>query len=159
MLNLAVPGAGLIVLRREWLGSALALLFCLFAQIAVAGFLLLPDVIPGPTVAAAAVSALLIWFGAQWLLAKRIRWFAGESLERELDLLRARSAEAAESGDLLAALDLLRAALTLNDEDVLLNRKWAELASLAGRHADADRAWRRVIQLERDRDARRAARR
>ena len=36
-MNLLVPGTGLILLRREWLGLAMAMLFCVCAQVGLWG--------------------------------------------------------------------------------------------------------------------------
>ena len=47
-INAVVPGAGLIVRRREWFGLARSLLFALLAQIAVGGVWLWPAAIPRP---------------------------------------------------------------------------------------------------------------
>ena len=71
-----------------------------------------------------------------------------EQAERELVLLGKRSDEALESNNLSEARDLLRAALTINDEHVSTNVRWAELMTLMGRPEEASRAWRRVLQLD-----------
>ncbi len=159
LLNAIVPGAGLIVLRREWLGLAIALLFCLLSQIAVVGLLLLPAVVPHWLATTAGACAAMCWAWSQLLLLRRARWAAGDSLARELVLLRDRSDDVARTGELDAAIDLIRAALMLDDEDSTLNRTWATLATRAGRPADAVKAWRRVVQLTNDAGVRDEARR
>ena len=65
--NLVVPGAGLIMLRREWLGFCLALLYSLCANFAVTGLLIAPMAWPRWLVAISAVLAGLAWALAQVL--------------------------------------------------------------------------------------------
>lgn len=148
--NLVAPGSGLIVLRREWLGLTLSFLFVLLAQIGVVGLLLWPATIPNRLARVAAVLAAVIWSGSQWLLLRRRRSATGDAAEREIRLLCQRASDALGGGRLAEAGDWLRAALKINDEHLLANRKWAELAARTGRTHEAVGAWRRVLQLERD---------
>lgn len=64
-LNILVPGAGLIVRGRHWLGFALAMLFALAANAAVAGWLVAPMAIPPVYTWVATVLAALTWLLAQ----------------------------------------------------------------------------------------------
>lgn len=157
VVNVFVPGAGLIVLRREWLGFALALLFCILAQIGIVGRWLIPATVPRPMVAAGFVGACAVWLWAQWLMVHRIRTATGATVANELALLGRRSTEAVAGDELAEARDLLLAALTINDEDAQINRQWAELMTLMKRPDEAAAAWRRVLRLQPDGELGRAA--
>lgn len=157
LVNLVVPGAGLIVLRREWLGFALSLLFCVLAEIGLVGWLLVPATMPGWVSGLALAGGGGVWGWSQWLLLRRIRTSCGEAAERELQVLGRRVDEAVAANNLSEARDLLRAALTINDEHVATNVRWAELMMLMDRCGEASNAWRRVLQLDGDAEGRRKA--
>lgn len=149
-LNLIVPGAGLIVLRRDWLGFVMSLLFCVCAQIGLWGRLIVPDSIPRWITAGGFASAGLVWLGAQYLLVARLRLAFAPGIEHEIARLGGEAREAMDLGRLDRAEELLLVALTLNDEDVRLNALWAELMTSLGRIPHARRAWRRVVHLAED---------
>lgn len=159
LINILVPGAGLIALRREWLGLAVALLFWVLAEIGIIGLWLTPATIPARVSVGMLIAAFTVWAGCQWLLIKRIRVATGDAVERELTLLSRRVEEAIAKNSLAEAHDLLRAALMLNDEHLEINRRWADLMTKMARNREAARAWHRVIHLEPDPEKRRAARR
>ena len=159
IINALAPGTGLIILRREWLGFALALLFCVFAQIAILGYLLIPAAVPGYVTAGTAVAAFAVWLWSQWLFFERRRLSTGEAAERELRVLSERCAEAIKANNVAEAHDLLQMALMINDEHLAINKQWASVMEMMGRFDDAARAWRRVLQLEREPAERRAAER
>ncbi len=156
--NAIIPGSGLIILRREWLGLAAAALFGVFGQIALLGLLLLPATIPAWLTTLSFSAAVFVWLGAQWRLAVRIRTATGPEVDRELAFLRQQAAEAVARQAYADATDILRVAMTLNDEDLEANIQWAELMTLTGKFAHAARAWRRVLQLDRTGQHRRRAR-
>ena len=66
-LNVIAPGVALVILRREWLGLTVALLFTLLAQVALWGLLLLPAGIPVEWSVVSGIAAGVVWVGAQWL--------------------------------------------------------------------------------------------
>jgi len=68
LLNLLVPGSGLIAAGRRWLGLSLAALFGLCAHVVVAGFLIAPLAWPRGYTWAAALLAAAAWGTAQYLL-------------------------------------------------------------------------------------------
>lgn len=157
ILNMLVPGTGLIVLRREWLGFALALLYCVFAEVAILGYWLIPAAIPGVVTAGTAVAASAVWLWSQWLFFERRRSSTGEAVERELRMLSDRCADAIRADNVTEAHDLLQMALMINDEHLAINKQWAKVMVIMGRFDDAARAWRRVLQLEREPAERQAA--
>ncbi|NOT02065.1 MAG: hypothetical protein HOP29_15745 [Phycisphaerales bacterium] len=159
ILNLIVPGAGLIVLRREWLGFAVAMLFCVLAQIALLGWLIIPVTIPRWVGIPAGLAAVGVWWWGQWLMALRIGHTMNPEINRELAALAERARGAIRDGRMVEARHLLETALTINDEDVPANACWAELMTEMGSHTEAGRAWRRVLALARDAETRTVARR
>jgi hypothetical protein len=146
-VNLAVPGAGLILLRREWLGFALAMLFCLCAQIALWGLLIVPASIPGWITTAAFAGVGLVWIAAQYSLLVRRRRAFGKGVDREIQRLCQLAEEAVAQAEYERAEELILVALTLNDEDPGVNVLWAQLMTARGRFRQARRAWHRVVQL------------
>ncbi len=158
ILNLLVPGSGLIVLRREWLGLAITVLFVVFAQIGLVGTWLLPESLPDLVTLGGWAAAGLVWAGAQWLLWLRRREVAGHGVATELESLCARSAAAVEARDYAGAHDILMVALTLNDEHPEVIRQWAQLMTLMGRFRQARKAWHRLRRMATGDDDRLAAR-
>ena len=156
-LNLVVPGAGLILLRREWLGLVLALLFCLCAQIGLWGWVIVPASIPGWVTSSALAGAGLVWIAAQYTLAIRARRAFGPGLEREIVHLCRLAEEAIAGAEYDKAEELLLVALMLDDEDSRVNTLWARLMTALGRFHHARRAWNRVVQLSREGPERRQA--
>ena len=67
LINLLIPGSGLILLGREWLGASLAFVFGICGHIALAGWLIAPAAVPRGWIALAVVLASLSWIAAQVL--------------------------------------------------------------------------------------------
>jgi hypothetical protein len=72
LLNLIVPGTGLILARREWLGFLLAVIFGICGNVALAGGFIAPAAIPPWLTGVAAVLTLLAWVVAQVLLRRHL---------------------------------------------------------------------------------------
>ena len=156
-LNLIVPGAGLILLRWEWLGLALAMLFCLCAQIGLWGRWIVPASIPGWVTTSALAGAVLVWVAAQYTLVIRLRDAFGPGVKHDIIRLCRLAEQALADGTYDQAEELLRVALTLNDEDPRVNTLWAQLMTALGKFHHARQAWHRVLQLSRTRAERRHA--
>jgi hypothetical protein len=73
VMNILVPGTGLMLLGKAWLGLALAVAFGATAEVAACGLLLAPASIPEAINAPAVVLAGTAWLAAQLLLIARIR--------------------------------------------------------------------------------------
>lgn len=148
VLNAVAPGVGLVVFRREWLGLAIALLFSLLAQVALWGWWITPATIPVLVSAAAGVAAGVVWAGAQWLACMYARRMPGVSAAQELKRLQSQADQAAAHERFDEARDLLQMALTINDDDVELQVRWARLMSLTGDARAARSAWKTVLKLD-----------
>lgn len=143
------------MLRREWLGCALAVLFAVFAEAAIAGVLLVPGVIPVWIMYLAFAAAGATWLVGQLLLRKQMGVMLDPARKEEIALLRDRAAEAASAGKHTEAVDLVRLALVLDDEDIETNHQWAELMTATGDSRQARKYWQRVKALDREKQYRR----
>lgn len=146
ILNVLVPGAGLVLLGRAWTGLIAALLFAICAELAVCGMMISPAGIPAWITIATGVLAAGTWLLGQGMLRDRIGTLRNPSLPHELATLRHEAAEAITHGDLLEAKGLLRLTmdLDLGATDTLV--MWAQLMTLLGRFREARRAWNRVAR-------------
>ena len=154
-VNVLIPGAGLIILRREWLGSTVALLFGMLAGSGIWGCLITPASVGAWTVGLMLTGAALIWLGGQVLLRRQLAVFNDPSRAREVERLRQQAADSASAGNYTEALSMLRLALSLNDEDLDTLVQQADLLTALGRFREARRAWRQVEWLDRRRHYRR----
>lgn len=146
LLNLVLPGAGLIVRRREWLGVVLALVFGICGNVALAGLLIAPDAIPSWTPWLAVSICVLTWFASQgllWLQCRRLTDCA-----RGIESLLSATRAALDQGDIDAALNSLESAVSLDEEHVEVNVLWARLCERQGRSSEARRWWNRVVELD-----------
>ncbi len=144
VMNMLVPGAGLILLGRAWTGLTTAVLFAICAELALCGVLISPAGIPAWLTVAAGALAGATWLLGQWMLRDRLGVLRNPSLPRELETLRQDALRAIERGDLMEAQGLLRLALDLDPDAVETLVVWAELMTLLGRFRESRRAWRRV---------------
>ena len=76
-LNILIPGAGLIVRCREWLGFSLSLIFAMCGNVAIAGWLIAPHALPSWLTWLAAALTMLAW-----LLAQLLFWKQGQAMAR-----------------------------------------------------------------------------
>jgi len=137
----------MILLRREWLGVALALLFVLVAQFAIVGTWIVPRDLPAGWALFAWIITGLVWLVAQWLTWRRARVVTSPVLSKELMQLRAQAESAIERNEYSEARGILLAAATLNDEDAETHALWARMYQALGQPQPARRAWKRVLSL------------
>jgi tetratricopeptide (TPR) repeat protein len=149
IVNLLVPGTGLIVVRREWLGLSIALLYTVLAQIGLVGILIAPLLVPQWLVISALGGAATVWLASQWLFLQRLARIRDATSAEELASLRERAQAAMESSDYQAALRLLNLAGELDDEDLETAVARANLLTLLGRFREARSTWHRVRRLDR----------
>ena len=126
-LNVLIPGSGLIVLRREWLGLSISVLFSLFAQIVIFGWLIVPLDIPKWAVTASVAGLAAVWGLSQYLVFARIRQVSSPELARELHILRTRAREMMDRGEYAEARQVLLLARSVDDEDAESAVLWAKL--------------------------------
>lgn len=71
VLNFLLPGSGLILRNREWLGLSLAAVFAICADVAIAGAVIAPAAIPSWLTILAAVLAGICWVLSQILFRRQ----------------------------------------------------------------------------------------
>lgn len=151
LLNLVLPGGGLILAGAAALGVIVGLIFAAFANLAVLASLLFPDDF--------SPNARALWIGfaggayvaAQLRLAQtlREREAAARAEQRRAALQAVRAHLAAnEPAAALAALEPLARA---EPDDLLVNVRLAQIHTAAGDRAAARSAWLRVRTLDRER--------
>ena len=125
LLNLLLPGAGLIMRRREWLGFCLVLLFGVCANVVLAGWLIAPESIPLWLQRLALGMTVVTWGLSQWLYAHQ-----GRVLRRRSAAIQnlARDARRAlDSGDRAAADHAIESMRAIDDESPELDALVAEM--------------------------------
>ncbi len=150
LFNLMVPGTGLIILRREWLGFTLAILFGVVTQIVILGLWVVPQDIPRWIWFTAVLVTIGVWLFAQWRLLIRVRDENSPDFAKELEELRSLAELALQKEDFDEARRVLLVALKINDEDLAVQVLWARLMRLTRPGKSARVAWKRVKYLDRD---------
>ncbi len=87
LFNILIPGAGLIVRCREWLGFSLSLIFAICGNVAIAGWLIAPNALPTWLMWLAVALTIL-----SWLLAQLLFWKQGQAMVRLKRLSQPQSA-------------------------------------------------------------------
>ena len=149
LLNIIIPGTGLVVRRREWLGFSLAIMFGLCGNVTLAGWLIAPAAVPAWLTRLASALAALTWVAAQLLLHRQ-----GTLLKRRASGLAAllREAHSAlEAGDTESARLALESGAAVDDEAAELYVLRARLCDLVGDDRGARAARRRIHRLDRRR--------
>ena len=155
LLNLLLPGCGLILARREWLGFVIALFFTVCGQIAIFGLWNAPQSVATPVTALALGFAVALWVGAQMLLRRQLRIVADPNAAVQINTCHHLADEAVASGRLEDAYGALCVAKTVDDEDLSTHVRLARVATLLGRYDEARQIWRKVEQLDRKQEFRR----
>ena len=149
VLNLLIPGTGMIVARREWLGAALAILYGVLLELGLWGCLIEPMRVSKWAAVAFLFGAAIIWIAGQVLLGRRLPDLSNPQIEREIERLREEVIALTSGQQYEQAWATLRMALSADDENLETNVLTAELMTALGRFSAARRAWRRVEQLDR----------
>ncbi len=150
VLNAVIPGTGLILLGRLWLGIALAVWFAMAGEVALGGWLVAPAVIPEWMTLSGAALCGAAWLLGQFLIVQRVRFLGDPELPEELADLRALAERALARGNHKAARLALVAAMAMDDTDVETRIVWARLVTETSKPARARRVWRGVARLDRD---------
>ena len=149
LLNLILPGTGLIILRREWLGLTMAIVFAICGNVAMAGTWIAPEAIPADLVRLSLALAVVFWMLSQYLFHRQGRILSRTAHGVENVLAEARAAM--DAGQLALARRALDSGLALDDEHLELRVLRARLFGLEGDEQAMHREWRRVLRLDRRR--------
>jgi len=152
VLNLLVPGCGLILMQRETLGTALAFAFAALGVVGVSGSWITPMSIPVSLTVVSLSGAAGVWGLGQLLLVSRWRTMYGANRLDEKASLIQMATEALADGVYVNARLALESAMDLDDEDLMVNLLWARLMTRLGRIPEARSAWRRVGELDREKE-------
>ncbi len=71
LINFLLPGTGLILVRREWLGFLLAIVFGICGNVALAGWFIAPSAVPLWLTRIAESMTVLAWLVSQILLKRQ----------------------------------------------------------------------------------------
>jgi len=146
VMNVLVPGAGLILLGRVEVGMAASILFTFCAEAAVCGMLIAPASMPAWVTVGSGSLAVAVWAVAQWLLKDRLVTLRDPELSKELYAICSEAEAAIARQELLEAKGLLQIALRTDPDSVETLVLWARLMTLLGQFLPARRAWRRVMK-------------
>jgi hypothetical protein len=149
VMNLIVPGTGLMMLGRAWLGLALAVWYALAAEVAIAGLLIAPAVVQRWSALTAGGFALAAWIVAQGLLVSRIRFLLDPALPRELAILRRLAQGCLVHKKWKTARSALLLALSIDDGDAETRLLWARLMTETAGGRRARTAWQAAARFDR----------
>lgn len=148
-INLLVPGGGLILLGRPWLGLTLALLFAALGNFALAALLVFPDDVAswltGLTLGASAGT----YAAAQFRIWSTVRKIGIERQQEQRRAVLGAVQRHMRDGAYERALDEIRGVGGLAERDLLLAYRLAQILTGTGDREAAARAWRRVRELDR----------
>ena len=130
LLNLVLPGTGLILRRREWLGFSLAMVFGISGNIALAGWLIAPMAVPPKMTGLAFILSGMSWLAAQVLLHREAAAMRRQSAQLRALVDAARAA--LDHGDLESAKLELESGLALDDECAEVYLLRARLCGVSG---------------------------
>jgi hypothetical protein len=147
-LNVIAPGVGLIILRREWFGLTLTILFVILAQTGVYGLLYHGPGLSPVVAGGAAAAAIVVWVFAQWLVWTRAARVLGAGARRRIRVLLEQAEQAVEARRYADAIELLGVAVAINDEEVNVRLALARLLTVMGHFGEARRAWEAVLDLD-----------
>ena len=148
-MNLVLPGGGVALAGRPWLGLLIGVLFAAVANIVVAAVFLFPDDLSAGTRALAIGLGAGAYVGAQLRLeaALRVTQRQRDSAARDIALRAAWIA--LEAGDAAAALAALRPFAARTAHDLLLAYRLAQTLTLTRDVPAAMDAWEIVGRLDR----------
>lgn len=151
LINLVIPGGGLILIGSELLGVLIAALFTLSASYALAATLLFPDDTSATWRGLGLGVALGSYLGAQLRYAQSVRHQADQADAdlRHAALRAARGALADGRADL--AWEAVQPVLPQAEGDLLVAYRVAQVLTARGAGHAALSAWRRVRRLDRHR--------
>ena len=155
VVNLLLPGSGMILARQHWSGLAVVVLFTTAAQISLWAVWIAPGAIPQwvTTICLGGVAAL--WATAQVKLAARIRVLSDPTRISQIRTCYELYDQATADGRYDDARGALDVALTVDDENPETYLRLARLSAIIGKYDEARHAWRLVDKLDRSRIFRR----
>ncbi len=144
--NLLLPGTGLVLMRREWLGLALAMVFSISGNVVIAGRWIAPATVPDW------MSALALLIGAAtWCLSQYLLWRQRRTMElssQRIATILAEARRAIEAGNLASALCTLNIGAAIDDEHLELQVLRARVLAQTGDRDASCKLWRWIMKLQ-----------
>ncbi|MFQ5806174.1 MAG: hypothetical protein ACE5I3_06980 [Phycisphaerae bacterium] len=151
LINLLVPGGGLILIGSETMGVLVALLFTAAATFAIAAVLLFPDDVL-PTWRGLGIGvAIGTYLGAQIRYAQTVRSQREQAAEERRRVALEHARRALLAGRVDDAWQALQPLVERAESDLVLAYRLAQVLTARGDVAGARAAWRRVRRLDRHR--------
>jgi hypothetical protein len=151
LLNLLVPGIGLILAGRVWLGLAAGLVTTVLVATTIAAFLLFPDDFDPVTRGLVAGGAGGAYLGVQIRLVVVLREVRHAARRESRNTCLQRAAELVDAGAPEQALALIEPLYARDSSDLHVIYRRAQALTAAGRHDDAILAWRELAERDRHR--------
>lgn len=148
VMNVLVPGTGVIVLGRPWLGMAVAIWFGFSAEWVLFGWLITPASATTTLLVLGWVSAIGAWLFGQGVYIHRRRFLRDPNLPRDVKSLCRLADESLAGNDYAAARSALRVAMEIDDSNLDVHLLWARLMTRIAKRSRARRAWIRVEKLD-----------
>jgi hypothetical protein len=151
LINLVIPGGGLVLIGSEIIGTLVVILFTAAACFALGASLVFPDDVPATWRGLGIGVALGTYVGAQVRFAQTLHYERGRASD-ELRRVALRDARDALSvGRVEDAWRSLQPIVGRVEVDLLLAYRVAQVVTARGDDVAALRAWRRVRRLDRHR--------
>lgn len=151
LLNLIIPGAGLLAIDAVGAGLLVAITFTLAANATIVATLLIPDDVPRVWRGLLIGITCGVYIGAQFRLAQSLRERrSAVDQQRRRNALQAVQAHL-QAGELDAAWAAIESVRIWAETDLVVAYRRAQLLSVRGDAAAARRAWEHVRRLDRHR--------
>ncbi len=149
VVNLLLPGGGLILIGHVWAGATVALLFAAFANVAIGAALIFPDDVQPWQGGLAIGLAGGVYAGAQIRLALTLRQSRRDEAAARRRRVLTEVRELMRDGEHRRALDALAALEPAAPTDLLVAYRKAQVLTEMGDPQAAAAAWERLRELDR----------
>jgi hypothetical protein len=151
LLNLLIPGGGLILIGSETIGALVALLFTAAANFAIVAALLIPDEVPLTWRGLGLGVTIGTYLGAQIRYAQTVRHQRARAARQRRHAALGDARRAVLAGRADEAWQALQPLAEQADRDLVVAYRFAQVLTARGGGVAALAAWRRVRRLDRHR--------
>ena len=148
LVNLLIPGGGLILIGAEAIGVAVALLFAVAANAVLGSSLLFPDALTPAWRGLAIGVTLGTYLGAQIRFAQTVRQQQLRSADQQRRMALRDARQALLDDRVQDARNALQPVVDRADDDLPLAYRLAQVLTACGEQVAARAAWRRVRRLD-----------
>lgn len=147
-VNWWLPGVGLILAHRLWLGLVIGVLFTLLANLLIWGAAIVPDSVPRIFLFLTGLFLVATYAGAQFLLWRDIRRRQLAARKAERTRILNQAVEFLTQGDLARACMCVEALLPYAEDDLMVAVRIAQTLTAAQDAPRGIEAWMRVRRLD-----------